>query len=108
MQRIDAKVEKEDKALLLLTSLPNSYDTLVTTLLYGKDTVSLKQVQLALVSHYTQKNVKVLKMEKVQPLQFKVGIEGRNLMVDLKGATGPILVPEERVYNAIVVKNLVM
>ena len=56
LQRIDAKIEEEDKALLLLTSLPNSYDTLVTTLLYEKDTVSLKQVQPALVSHYTQKS----------------------------------------------------
>ncbi|KAF7152647.1 hypothetical protein RHSIM_Rhsim01G0101400 [Rhododendron simsii] len=51
LRKIDAKIEEEDKALLLLTS----YGTLVTTLLYGKDTVSLKQVQSALVSRFTQK-----------------------------------------------------
>ncbi|KAG5530087.1 hypothetical protein RHGRI_030448 [Rhododendron griersonianum] len=55
LRKIDAKIEEEDKALLLLTSLPASYDTLVTTLLYGKVTVSLEQVQSALVSHFTQK-----------------------------------------------------
>ncbi|KAI8538560.1 hypothetical protein RHMOL_Rhmol09G0113400 [Rhododendron molle] len=55
LRKIDAKIEEEDKALLLLTSLTTSYDTLVTTLLYGKDTVSLEEVQSALVSHFTQK-----------------------------------------------------
>ena len=49
------KIDEEDKGLLLLISLLDSYDTLVTTLLYGKDTVSLEQVQSALVSHCTQK-----------------------------------------------------
>ena len=55
LKRVDVKIEEEDKALLLLTSLPDSYDNLVTTLLYGKDTVSLEQVEASLVSHYTQK-----------------------------------------------------
>ena len=55
LQKVDVKIDEEDKALLLLTSLPDSYDTLVTTLLYGKDTVSLEQVQSSLVSHCTQK-----------------------------------------------------
>jgi hypothetical protein len=30
------KIEEEDKAILLLSSLPFSFDHLVTTLLYGK------------------------------------------------------------------------
>ncbi|GFS44993.1 hypothetical protein Acr_00g0093470 [Actinidia rufa] len=55
LRKVDVKIDEEDKALLLLTSLPDSYDTLVTTLLYGKDTVSLEQVQSSLVSHCTQK-----------------------------------------------------
>ncbi|GFY80950.1 hypothetical protein Acr_01g0007590 [Actinidia rufa] len=55
LRKIDAKIEEEDKALLLLTSLPNSYDILATTLLYEKDTVSLEQVQSVLVSHCTKK-----------------------------------------------------
>ena len=36
MLRIDIKFEDEDKAMMLLTSLPASYEHLVTTLLYGK------------------------------------------------------------------------
>ncbi|KAM0966633.1 hypothetical protein ACFX2C_022364 [Malus domestica] len=55
LRKVDVKVEEEDKALLLLTSLPDSYENLVTTLLHGKDTVSLEQVQASLVSYDTQK-----------------------------------------------------
>ncbi|GFZ09851.1 PAM68-like protein [Actinidia rufa] len=55
LRKVDVKIDEEDKALLLLTSLPDSYDTLVTTLLYGKDTVSLEQVKSSLVFHCTQK-----------------------------------------------------
>ena len=32
------RMEEEDESLLLLCSLPSSYDSLVTTLLYGKKT----------------------------------------------------------------------
>ncbi|CAL9015226.1 unnamed protein product, partial [Prunus brigantina] len=55
LRKVDVKIEEEDKALILLTSLPDSYENLVTTLLYGKDTVSLEQVQTSLVSHDIQK-----------------------------------------------------
>ncbi|KAM1562238.1 hypothetical protein ACFX1Z_005269 [Malus domestica] len=55
LRKVDVKVEEEDKALLLLTSLPDSYENLMTTLLHGKDTVSLEQVQASLVSYDTQK-----------------------------------------------------
>ena len=36
MTRVDVKIEEEDKALMLLSSLPDSYDNLVTTLMWGK------------------------------------------------------------------------
>ena len=36
--------DDEDKAILLLASLPQSYENLVTTLLYGNDTLKFKQV----------------------------------------------------------------
>ena len=55
LRKVDVNIEEEDKALLLLTSLPDSYENLVTTMLYGKDTVNLEQVQASLVSHSTQK-----------------------------------------------------
>lgn len=37
LHKVDFKVEKEENALLLLTSLLDSYDNWVTTLLFGKD-----------------------------------------------------------------------
>ena len=47
--------EDEDKALLLLASLPTSFDHLVTTLMYGKETIVLKEVTSALLSHIKMK-----------------------------------------------------
>lgn len=42
LRKVDVKIEEEDKVILHLTSLPDSYENLVTTLLYGKDAVSLE------------------------------------------------------------------
>ena len=36
--------DDEDKDILLLASLPSSYENLMTTLLYGKDTLKFEQV----------------------------------------------------------------
>ena len=47
--------EDEDKASLLLASLPTSYDHLVTTLMDGKETIVLKEVTSALLSHIKMK-----------------------------------------------------
>ena len=33
---VDVKIDEEDKALILLSSLPKSYDNIVTIMLYGK------------------------------------------------------------------------
>jgi transposase InsO family protein len=56
MLRIDIKFEDEDKAMMLLTSLPTSYEHLVTTLLYGKETLELEEVSGALLDHYQRKH----------------------------------------------------
>jgi hypothetical protein len=45
----EVKIE-EDKAILLLASLPHSYDHLVKILLYGKKTLELDEVTEALLS----------------------------------------------------------
>ena len=44
MIRVDVTFEYEDKALMLLNSLPTSptYKNLVTTLMWGKETLDLK------------------------------------------------------------------
>ncbi|GKF45527.1 hypothetical protein Tco_0135329, partial [Tanacetum coccineum] len=41
---IDTVISDEDQALLLLTSLPLSYDNFVETLLYGRDILKLEDV----------------------------------------------------------------
>ena len=43
--------DDEDKAMLLLASLPSSYEKLMTTLLYGNDTLKFKQVSRSLLSY---------------------------------------------------------
>jgi hypothetical protein len=40
---------------MLLTSLSTSYEHLVTTLLYGKETLEVEEVSNALLDHYQQK-----------------------------------------------------
>ncbi|KAG8498395.1 hypothetical protein CXB51_006971 [Gossypium anomalum] len=44
---LDEKFEDEDKALLLLNSLPDEYDHLTTILLHGKDTITFDAVHNA-------------------------------------------------------------
>ncbi|VFQ61495.1 unnamed protein product [Cuscuta campestris] len=50
LKRVDVKINEEDQALLLLNSLPDSYEVYVDTILCGKDTITLEQEQSALLS----------------------------------------------------------
>lgn len=79
LRKVDVKVEEEDKALLLLTSLPDSYENLVTTLLHGKDTVSLEQVQASLVSYDTQKKKTIVDDGYETALAVQGGNGGRKM-----------------------------
>jgi hypothetical protein len=49
--KVDVKIDEEDRAIILLCSLPGSYDHLVTTLTYGKENVKVDDVVAALLSH---------------------------------------------------------
>ncbi|KAK2991376.1 hypothetical protein RJ640_023445 [Escallonia rubra] len=49
LSSIDVKLEEEDQAILLLSSLPKSYETLKTTLLIGKETLLVDDVMSALM-----------------------------------------------------------
>ena len=53
---VDIKVDSKDQALILLCSLPRSYDAFVNTLLYGKDSISLEDVSSALKSRELKKS----------------------------------------------------
>ena len=50
LRNIDVKIEDEDAALILLVSLPLSYDNFVQSFIGGKDTISLEEVRSALHS----------------------------------------------------------
>ncbi|TXG46307.1 hypothetical protein EZV62_028187 [Acer yangbiense] len=50
LQNLDVEISDEDKALLLLNSLPDTYEHLTTTLLYGKDEVKFIDVSNTLVN----------------------------------------------------------
>jgi len=51
LKNLDVEMDDEDKALLLLNSLPNTYEHLVTTLLYGKENIKFIDVSNALVNN---------------------------------------------------------
>ncbi|GKD98358.1 hypothetical protein Tco_1382255 [Tanacetum coccineum] len=52
---IDTAISDKDRALLLLTSLPSSYDNFVETFLYGRDSMKLEDVVATLNSKKLQK-----------------------------------------------------
>jgi hypothetical protein len=51
LARIEVKVEDEDRAILMLTSLPKSYKGLVVTLTYGKTSITASEVTTTLLSY---------------------------------------------------------
>ena len=50
LENVSINLEDEDKALILLSSLPDSYEHFVDTLLYGRQTITLKDVKSTLES----------------------------------------------------------
>ena len=48
LKNIDVRIDEEDQALILLYSLPNSFENFVNSMLYGRDTLSLEDVKSAL------------------------------------------------------------
>src|SRR5438132_1450365 len=49
--KVKVKVDDEDRAIILLCSLPRSYEHLVTTLTYGKEDVKVDDIVAALLAH---------------------------------------------------------
>jgi len=52
---IDVKIDEEDRAFILLSSLTQSYDHIITTMLYGKETLILEEVKETLLSNKIKK-----------------------------------------------------
>ena len=55
MQNLDVEIDDENKAILFLNSLPDTYDHLTTTLLYGKDKIKFNDVSNALINNEVRK-----------------------------------------------------
>ncbi|CAA0822792.1 Uncharacterized mitochondrial protein AtMg00810 [Striga hermonthica] len=52
---LKVKMEDEDKAMILLCSLPSSYEHMVTTLTYGKEMIKTEEITSALLAHNQRK-----------------------------------------------------
>ena len=55
LRNLDLEIVEEDKALCLLNSLPDQYDHLSTTLLYGKKTISYEKVESVMSNNTIRK-----------------------------------------------------
>ena len=74
--RIEVVFDEEDQALMLLSSLPGSMETLVTTLLWGKETLELEEVTAALLA-YNQRRQQTEGVYPGEGLVVKGGDRGR-------------------------------
>ena len=80
LKRVNVKFEDEDKTLMLLNSLPASstYENLVTTLMWGKETLDLEEITSVLLS-FNQKKKANDESSQVEGLLAKGNQErGRN------------------------------
>jgi len=50
LKNIDVKIDKEDQVLILLCSLPSSFENSINSMLYVRDTLSLEDVKSTLHS----------------------------------------------------------
>nr|GEV63480.1 retrovirus-related Pol polyprotein from transposon TNT 1-94 [Tanacetum cinerariifolium] len=63
LANIDIEIEDEDHALMLITSLPSSYENFMETLLYGRESLTMKDVLATLNSRELKKRTEGTKEE---------------------------------------------
>ncbi|KAH9717014.1 hypothetical protein KPL71_021670 [Citrus sinensis] len=73
LENVNIILEYEDRALILLSSLPNSYEHFVDTLLYGRQSLTLKDVKDALESKDLNKRTEI----KVQNLRESLIVKSK-------------------------------
>ncbi|GJY98344.1 zinc finger, CCHC-type containing protein [Tanacetum coccineum] len=61
LANIDIEIEDEDQALMLLTSLPSSYENFVEALLYGRESLTMEDVLATLNSRELKKRTEGIK-----------------------------------------------
>ena len=72
LQNLEVDISSEDKALLLLNSLLDTYDHLITTLLYGKDEIRFNDASNALTNNeYRKKDKQVERYTMTEALIVK-------------------------------------
>jgi cell division cycle protein 20 (cofactor of APC complex) len=72
LKNLDLEIDDEDKALLLLNSLPDIYEHLITILLYGKEKIKFIDGSNALVNNeYWKKDQIIHKESKLEALTVR-------------------------------------
>ncbi|KAL0371814.1 UNVERIFIED_CONTAM: hypothetical protein Scaly_0863000 [Sesamum calycinum] len=56
LARLDVNIVDEDRVMIMLCLLPFSYEHLVTTLTYGKETIKVDEITAALLAHNQRKH----------------------------------------------------
>ncbi|GJV58782.1 zinc finger, CCHC-type containing protein [Tanacetum coccineum] len=77
LANIDIKIEDEDQALMLLTSLSSSYENFVETLLYGRESLTLEDVLARLNSRELKKRTEGTREEASDELYVR-GMSGHS------------------------------
>ncbi|GKB93664.1 hypothetical protein Tco_0979801 [Tanacetum coccineum] len=71
LANIDIEIEDEDQALMLLTSLPSSYENFVKTLLFGRESLTIEDVLVTLNSKELKKRTGGIKEESCDGLYVR-------------------------------------
>ncbi|GJZ70984.1 retrovirus-related pol polyprotein from transposon TNT 1-94, partial [Tanacetum coccineum] len=94
---IDIEIKDEDHALMLLTSLPSSYEKFMETLLYGRESLTMEDVLATLNSRELKKRTKGTKEEDDDGLYVRgrsnhsgKAHSGRSSQFKSRGGTGKL------------------